>query len=674
MKNLDIEKNLTCKIYVSPGCEERGDGSREHPFSSAKDAPAAMRKAVKNGLDGDAGILFFGGTYYLREPIIIGNEDYDENHRIYYAPADGENVKIVGGVPVTGWSDCGGGIFRADISSVGDFYALYRDGKRLPVARSYNISGKGIKDASRLQAVYENSSAWFGEILKIKRFTENGFETDIEKCDWSGPVTCIQGAREFIEKPGDWAIEGNYVYFMPENPEKVNESVTVAGISDEIFTVRGKKDEPVKNIEICGFELTMNAFGENLAAQARPKNVTAEFNGNLNALVSFQNAENAAVTRCRMSLAGYTAVTLKGHCQFNTVYGNDIVSPGYAGVFLMGENPGSLNYCNRKNTVENNRMRDLGVYVTHGAGIYLINSGENLITRNDISGAPRYGISLKGIRYGVFHDNRIDGVPFEDHWKYNQTTKNVISYNVISNTGIRSADGGGIEGWGIGRDNVIDHNIVRNAYCGKASDGWRGHSIFLDDATHYVTVTNNIVYDDAAPAVNAGIFIKSIENCVVNNIFDVSLEKNGAADIKPYICPAGDSVFEHNIVYASCDGSILPDGSLSDGDGDRIMLSFGDDGNGVRALDSLKRMGKNLYFNKKGMALIDTGKGVVTFEEWQKSPENRHGYDSDSLCADPLFIDAENRDYRLREDSPALKLGIKPIDVSQTGLKDDFIF
>jgi hypothetical protein len=46
------------------------------------------------------------------------------------------------------------------------------------------------------------------------------------------------------------------------------------------------------------------------------------------------------------------------------------------------------------------------------------------------------------------------------------------------------------------------------------------------------------------------------------------------------------------------------------------------------------------------------------------------GWDKNSLIADPLFVDAEHDDYRLKPESPALlKLGFKPIPVSQIGLR-----
>ena len=44
-------------------------------------------------------------------------------------------------------------------------------------------------------------------------------------------------------------------------------------------------------------------------------------------------------------------------------------------------------------------------------------------------------------------------------------------------------------------------------------------------------------------------------------------------------------------------------------------------------------------------------------------------YDIHSMAADPLFVDPEHGDYRLRPDSPALALGFQPIDMSRIGIR-----
>ena len=47
----------------------------------------------------------------------------------------------------------------------------------------------------------------------------------------------------------------------------------------------------------------------------------------------------------------------------------------------------------------------------------------------------------------------------------------------------------------------------------------------------------------------------------------------------------------------------------------------------------------------------------------------RNGVDTHSLAVDPLFVDPENGDFRLRPNSPALKLGFVPLDQSKVGLR-----
>jgi hypothetical protein len=49
----------------------------------------------------------------------------------------------------------------------------------------------------------------------------------------------------------------------------------------------------------------------------------------------------------------------------------------------------------------------------------------------------------------------------------------------------------------------------------------------------------------------------------------------------------------------------------------------------------------------------------------------RNGGDTHSLAVDPLFVDPENGDFRFKPGSPALELGIVPIDLSKVGLRTD---
>lgn len=67
----------------------------------------------------------------------------------------------------------------------------------------------------------------------------------------------------------------------------------------------------------------------------------------------------------------------------------------------------------------------------------------------------------------------------------------------------------------------------------------------------------------------------------------------------------------------------------------------------------------NIYFCKTDFALA-----TATLESRQAN-----GIDANSKAIDPMFVDPENGDFRFQPDSPALKMGIIPIDLSKIGLR-----
>jgi hypothetical protein len=69
----------------------------------------------------------------------------------------------------------------------------------------------------------------------------------------------------------------------------------------------------------------------------------------------------------------------------------------------------------------------------------------------------------------------------------------------------------------------------------------------------------------------------------------------------------------------------------------------------------------NLYFNPN-LKLDQVKFSGQPFAAWRK-----RGKDVHSLYADPLFVNADKYDFRLKPDSPALKLGFEPIDMSTVG-------
>jgi hypothetical protein len=57
----------------------------------------------------------------------------------------------------------------------------------------------------------------------------------------------------------------------------------------------------------------------------------------------------------------------------------------------------------------------------------------------------------------------------------------------------------------------------------------------------------------------------------------------------------------------------------------------------------------------------------VTLEQWRA-----RGHDKNSIVVDPQFMAVQLEDYRLKANSPALKMGFNPIDLSGVGPRRRF--
>ena len=75
------------------------------------------------------------------------------------------------------------------------------------------------------------------------------------------------------------------------------------------------------------------------------------------------------------------------------------------------------------------------------------------------------------------------------------------------------------------------------------------------------------------------------------------------------------------------------------------------------------KMRNNCYFSAPGKDFNFAG---LSLDQWRDK-----GHDTNSIIADPLFVDPDNYDFRLKPDSPALKLGFKPFDYTKAGVYGD---
>ena len=192
---------------------------------------------------------------------------------------------------------------------------------------------------------------------------------------------------------------------------------------------------------------------------------------------------------------------------------------------------------------------------------------------------------------------------------------------------------GGIYTLGPSDGTVVNNNVIHDVYSYDRY-GRGGWGLYNDEGTSHMLLENNLVYNTKTGGYHQHY---GRENLVRNNIFafsmDGQLQRSRVEDWIPF-------TFQRNIVYWT-DGPLF---------------------SGVWT-DPNMRIDHNLYYQTTGKPFSFAG---MTLESWQAA-----GRDAGSIVADPGFVDADTRDFRLKPNSPALQIGFVPFDASKAGVYGD---
>src|SRR5207249_1806981 len=229
------------------------------------------------------------------------------------------------------------------------------------------------------------------------------------------------------------------------------------------------------------------------------------------------------------------------------------------------------------------------------------------------------------------HDLYYTGISCGWTWGYGRTLArdNVIEANHVHDLGKGwLSDLGGVYTLGVQPGTVIRNNVFHDI-AGYRYGGW---GIYFDEGSTHIVAENNLVY-----RTTHGGFHQHYgkDNVVRNNVFALGRD---AQIRRMRIEPHRSFTFERNIVYWKT-------GKLLDGDWDKLNVAFD----------------RNVY-GKAGGGGGEVRFGKRTWKQWQAQ-----GMDRNSILADPLFVNPEKGDFRLKDGSPARKLGFVPLNVAEAG-------
>lgn len=694
---------LGCKesvdtIYVSSSGNDQNNGTISNPVATIQKAQQLAREIIRKDSDAKIQVILCAGDYYIDETIQLNESDACGSASVSYLSAGDEAVNIYGGIRLTNWEKWNQNIYRvklADSLLNKDLNVLLEDGEAMPMAR-YPNKGKGFGgelkridnttvsvpqnwanyDFSHAQVYGWLGSNWFTELRKVMAVDTEKLLLTIDPGSTSfGGLNSriyIQGVPELLDAEGEWCInkKDGYLYYWPLNNDlSLQDKKIILPVLSRLIEIKGiSEDHLAENITFKG----LNFIGSNFSSswkifkEGEDGSMPEELQ---EGLIYIENAANVLVENCAIIGAGHSAVYINNKAEKCQIKGCHIKEAGFCGIYANSYFPGSGNYekpmdsyINKKHVFTNNYIHDCGKYIGGGCGIQLFQSGDNTITHNLIHEMPRYGISYKGVRNGVLVEKfGEDKINYENHFDYIHTRNNYIAYNEIYNVCRSSFDFGAIESWGAGKDNVWDTNAIHDIDQSVEWDGW-AHGLFPDDASDYLTVKNNIVYELKGGKATGAIMVKSFNQIVENNIF-VDNQIGRALTMAPFAEPAAGNCVRNNIICNS---------GVDLYDVDKNSFSKGFYGFYENAFNKEYVKGKSVF--------AEVDKNVIYPHYNQLDSIKEKGWDIGSMVADPLFDKKNSQesvtywDYQLKENSPAYQLGFKPIEYHKIGLLPDFGF
>ena len=651
-------------FHVSPNGNDGWSGRLAEPNGARTDGPLATigraREAVRAlrqaGRLTQPVVVRIRGVHRLAEPLVLTPEDSGtEKCPVTYTAYPGGKPVLSGGRPITGWRKGEGKLWTAHIAEAkaGKWYfrQLFVNGRRAQRARAPNkgylrVTGlvdpkpgaKWNKGVDRFRFTPGDIKPWH-DLHNVEVVVYHSWNTSrvrIASVDekqgivtFTGPTIFrplgwdpeqryyVENARELLDEPGEWYLdrETGTLTYWPLPGEDMAKAEVVAPQLAELVRFQGDAELGlwVEHIRLLGLSfqhadwtLGEKGYGDPQAAVTVP------------AVVSAKGTRQCTVEGCEVAHVGTYGIWFSRGCKDNRIEQNHIHDLGAGGIRIGEAVMAKTDTAeSTRNVIANNYIHDGGHIYPAGIGIWLAHASHNTIGHNEI-----HSLNYSGMSIG---------------WNWSdaptRTHHNVIEHNHIHHVvrGVLS-DAGGIYTLGTQIGGVIRNNVIHDIfpYMGRPAMAW---GIYPDQGSNGLLIENNIVYN----TLTGGIMNTGMQgNVIRNNIFAHS-SRQAAWRWQWQKDPP--TRFERNIFY-------LTQGDLFHMDG------------GLRDRKSL--WDYNLFWRTDGKELLLY---FDTFEEWRAKGMDRH-----SAVADPKFVDAARYDFRLKPDSPALKLGFKPIDTSRNGL------
>ncbi|MFA7173220.1 MAG: right-handed parallel beta-helix repeat-containing protein [Kiritimatiellia bacterium] len=657
-QSASLGQSAALTLHVAPNGNDTWSGFPAEPSVDNTDGPLAtlerarlrVRELGAGQQRGSVTVLLRKGVYQQHQPLRFTPEDSGTAAApVAYAAYPGEQPVISGGLLISGWVE-EGPLWRAPAPRTLDgqtmrFSQLYINGERRTRARIPNrgsfFRSDGPVAQNKTRAFYYHEGdlrtwpgaqdalivvyhSWETSIHRIRNIDEESRSVLLhEAAPWPfgrwerQQRYYVENLREALDEPGEWFLDPDrnvFLYYpLPgETPTNVN---VVAPVLPATMLYFDGDLANKKYVEYLCFQgLTFRHTDANLKELRNPGQGEIYQPG----LIQAEGLRHARFIGCEIANTGGHAIWLAAGCSNNLLQCCHLHDLGGGGVYIGGgwgvheQHPAS------HNTVDNCLIRD-GSYMFRGAhGVWIGKSSHNRVTHNEISNFDYTGISCGW------------------SWRFapSSANHNTLDHNYIHHFGNGEglSDMGGIYTLGVSPGTTIRNNHIHDVY--NYAHVSHGSGIYPDEGSTDILIEGNLVYRLR----NSPLFMHYGKECTVrNNILALGGKgqlRRSREDKRCHYIAVG------NIIYGGTNPHML-DGPWKNHDW---------------------QLGVNLYWSVDGRPDF----AGMDFATWQP-----FGKDVGSKVADPLFVDPENNDFRLRPESPALAMGFRPIDPAQSGLYGD---